>query len=263
MGKIISVWSPMKRTGKTVFLYVLAKQLSAILDKGLKILICCMNLNNGNLMNLFGINDAELNLEDIVNFKIHPDRKAFDLINAIARSGSMYFIGSKKTSLAFASHNMKTYEGLLEEIKLSFDLVLIDTISGDDTVLTNTAIEKSDHVLNVIIQDKEALDSHPFVNEKDIAYIVNMYRDIYPNEKELASIYGLKNVFALPLCNELQEMKNREKLEFYIQHDTGYNSSVKDICYFLTKNLKLPLDKSVMAEHKRKTLFGGILGGLK
>ena len=263
MGKIISVWSPIKRTGKTVFLYILAKQLSGILDKGLKILVCCMNLGNGNLMNLFGVNNTELNLEDVVNFKMHPDNRTIDFINAIARNDNMYYIGSKNTNNAYISRNIKTYEGLLDEIKHIFDLVLIDTVSSDDTVLTNMAIEKSDHVLNVIIQDKEALDRHPFVNEKDIAFIVNMYRDIYPDEKELAPIYGLKNVFTLPLCNELQEMKNRGKLEFYIQHNTGYNNSVKDISNFLAKNLKLPLDKSVMVEQKRKTLFGGILGGLK
>ena len=263
MGKIISVWSPIKRSGKTVFLYILAKQLSGILNKGLKILLCCMNLNNGNLMNLFGVDNAELNLEDIVNFKMHPDNKAFDLINAIARKDNMYFIGSRKTSITFASHNMKVYENLLEELRQTFDLVLIDTVSGDDNILTNMSIEKSDYVLNVITQDKEALDNNPFVNEKDIACIVNMYRDIYPDIKELASICSLKNLFTLPCCDELQEMKNRDKLELYVQHDTGYNSSVKDISCFLAKNLKLQLDKDAMVKQKRETLFGGILGGLK
>jgi hypothetical protein len=141
--------------------------------------------------------------------------------------------------------------------------VLINTISGDETSLTNMVLEKSDHVLKVINQDKEVLDGHPFIGEKDIAYIINMYRDIYPDENELASIYGLKNIFTFPCCNELQEMKNRDKLEFYVQHDTGYNSSIKEISNFLAKNLKLPFDKKVMAEQKRKTLFGGILGGLK
>lgn len=263
MGKIISVWSPVRRTGKTVFLYILAKHLSGILNKELKILVCCMNLNNGNLMNLFGIDNAELNLEDIVNFKMHPDNKAFDLINAIARNDNMFFIGSRKTSITFASHNMKVYEDLLEELKQSFDLVLIDTVSGDDNILTNMVIEQSDHVLNVIVQDKEALDENTFVKEKDIACIINMYRDIYPDVKELASIYSLKNLFILPCCDELQEMKNRGKLELYVQHDTGYNSSVKDLSCFLAKNLKLPLDKDAMVKQKRKTLFGGILGGLK
>lgn len=177
MGKIISVWSCAKKTGKTVFLYMLAKQLSSLLDKDLKILLCCMNLSYGNLMRLFGINKEELNLEDIVNFKMHPDNKVFDLVNAIAKYNNNYFIGSKKTNSAYADRNIAIYENLLEELRQSFDLILIDTMSGSENPLTNMTIEKSDFVLNVINQDKEILDSYPFITKKEIAFIVNMYRD--------------------------------------------------------------------------------------
>lgn len=257
MGTILSVWSSTRSAGKTVFLYALAKQLSGLLDKELKILLCCMNLSYGNLAKLIGVDRNELNLEDIVNFKVHPDYKVFDLVNAIARyDNNLYFIGSKNTSLAYAARHIKLYENALEELKQNFDLVLVDTMPWPENTLTNMILEKSDHVLNIITQDKEALDSHPFITPKDAAYVVNMYREIYPDRKELASIYGLDNVFTLPCCDKLQDMKNKGKLGLYVQHDTSYNNAVKDISSFLTQRLDLPLDKAAIAGRKRKGLFG-------
>jgi hypothetical protein len=92
-----------------------------------------------------------------------------------------------------------------------------------------------------------------------------MYRNIYPDKKELAAIYGLKNVFPLPYCAELQDMKNKGKLEFYIQHETQYNSSIKDISDFIPEKLNLPLDKSASAsiDKRHKNILKSILGGLK
>jgi hypothetical protein len=263
MGKIISVWSPMKRSGKTVFLYILTKQLVNILDRKMKILACCLNLNHGNLMGLFGVGSTELNLEDMVNFKVYSANQSLDFFSTLAGSNNLYFIGSKKTSPEFAYNNLKAFEGLLQELQHSFDLMLIDTSSGDETPFTNMALEISDHVIEIINQDKEALDSDFHTREKDIACIVNMYRDIYPDEKELSFLYDLKNVFTLPCCNELQEMKNKGSLELYIQHETIFNKSVRDISYFLAKYLKLPIDKVAIAGQKRKSLFGGILGVLR
>jgi len=262
MGAIISVWSSARDAGKTVFLYTLAKHLSGILNKELKILLCCMNLSYGSLAKLFGIGTNELNLEDIVNFKIYPDNSVSDLIGSIAKYNNFYFVGSQKTNPAYSSRNIKAYENVLEEFKESFDLVLVDTMSWRENALTNMVLEKSDYVLNILKQDKQELDSHPFVTQKDIAYIVNMYRDIYPDKNDLASTYGLKDVFTLPYCNELQEMKNREKLALYIQHDTEYNNSVKDISHFLAGKLNLPLDKAAVIKKKGRGLFG-ILEGLK
>jgi cellulose biosynthesis protein BcsQ len=261
MGTIISVWSSARSAGKSVFLYALAKQLSGLLDKELKILLCCMNLSYGSLAKLLGIDKNELNLEDIVNFKVHPDHKLFDLVSAIARyDNNLYFTGSKNTSPAYAARHIKLYENVLEELRQNFDLVLIDTMSWRENALTNMVLEKSDYVLNIITQDKEALDSHPFITPRDAAYIVNMYRDIYPDSKELASIYGLDNMFTLPCCDELQDMKNKGKLGLYVQHNTGYNSAVNDISCFLTQKLDLPLGKAVVPGKKRKGLFSKVWG---
>lgn len=236
MGKIYSVWSPCRKTGKTLFLYMLIKHLTVLVDRKFNILVCCLNLSSGNLLNLFNIDSKELGIEDIVNFKVHPDNSSFDMLSALAHRENIYYLGSKKTSMAYANRNMRIFENLLEELRETFDLVLFDVVSGCDNSLTNMVLDKSDHIITVINQDKEALDSKNFLREKDYVHIVNKYMDIYPDIRDMCSLYGLKNIAVLPMCKELQEMKNRGKLEFYIQHDTEYNVSLKQLAVDLVKN---------------------------
>lgn len=261
MGNLISVWSTTKKQGKTMFIYSIINHMMNLVSKETNILLVCTNFGYGNLLNLFGVDNEGINLEDIVNFKIHPDN-SLDMLNVISRKNNVYFLGSRVTNINYANRNMRIYESLLDEFKSNFDLIFIDTISGDENSLTNMILEKSDYVINLLAQDKEILDKYNFITNKDIAYIVNFYRDIYPNEKEFISTYKLNNVFTLPLCNELQEMKNKNKLELYIQHDTEYNTAIKNIAIFLAQKLKLDICKDKPSDEKRKGLLRGILGGM-
>ena len=250
MGKVISAWSATKKTGKTVLLYMLISNLIKQIDNKTKVLVCCSNLNYGNLLNLFEISGDELNIEDIVNYKISPDNK-FNMTKALAQRDNIYFLGSKKTSMAYVSRNIKEYEKLVEDFRQTFDLVIFDTISGHENILTNMLLDKSDYIINVISQDKEILDTTDFITSKELAFVVNSYKDIYPDIGELKSLYKINNVFEVPDCKELQQMKNRGQLAYYPQYETEYNKAINDVSEFIAKKLKLvitsthPVKKSI------------------
>lgn len=261
MGKIVSVWSSANKTGKTLFLYMLINHLSSMVDRDLKILVSCVNFNYVNLMKMFNIDNGELNFEDLVNFKLQPDNQ-FNLLNALAKRKNIYFLGSKRANSTYASRNIRVYESLLLEFKQTFDAIFIDTAAGTDNPLTNMIIDKSNYVLNVIDQDKEALDRGSFTTGKDMAFIINNYRDIYPDTKEITSLYKLKNVSTLPYCGLLQEMRNRGKLEFYIQHDTEYNRLLKTLAGHIAKQLNLKPGEEAAVGKKKRNIFAAMLGGL-
>lgn len=232
MGKIISIWSVTGKTGKTVFLYMLINSMVKLLNNEVRILVCCSNLNYGNLLNLFEISDSELNIEDLVNLKISPDNK-FDLLKTLGKKNNLYFLGSKKTNMNYVGRNIKEYENLIEDLKNSFDLILVDTIWGHENILTNMILDKSDHVVNVINQDKDILDSNDFATDKDLVYVVNKYRDIYPELGDIKSIYKLKEIYEVPDSGELMEMKNKSKLAYYPEYQTEYNRAVDRIAKFI------------------------------
>lgn len=264
MGEMISVWSPAKKTGKTTFLYMLVNSLLKQLDSSKKILVCCCNLNYGNLLKLFGIDDNELNIEDVVNLKLSQDN-SIDLLKILGRIENVYFLGSKKTNMSYVSRNLPEYEKLIDEFRQNFDIVFFDTISGHENILTNMLLENSDYIINVINQDKEILDCLNFVAGKEIAFVVNAYRHIYPDVTEIKKLYNLHNVFMLPDSNELLEMKNKNRLAAFHEYTTEYNKELNRISEFILKSLNFKTTGRISTAPSRKVrqLFGWIYGGLK
>jgi MinD-like ATPase involved in chromosome partitioning or flagellar assembly len=262
MGKLVSVWSATKKTGKTLFLYSLVRQLGNMAPADTKILVCCLNFCHGDLGALLKIGDHELNLEEIVNYKLFPD-KNFKIQNVLAQAGGIRFLGSKMTGAGYINRHMHMYESLFDELKGLYDLVLIDTLSGSDNALTNLAIAKSDAVINVMEQDKALLDRKSFSTGKELFYVVNRYRNIYPDEREMSSLYKLNRLFTLPGCDEMQEMKNRGRLGFYLQHDTGYNRKIREIARHMAQQLDLQLLEQTIGSKRKKGILSGLLEGVQ
>ena len=226
---LVTIWSPVKKAGKSTVLFGLVKSLQKRVSKDSKVLVLCMNLGYGNVLKHFGIDASqEINLEDIVNYRIHPSNDV-DILKSIPQKDNIYFLGTHKTKMQFATRNMKIFENVIMELKSKFELVLFDVISGTDNPLTNMVLDKSDSVITVITQDKEHLDNEDFKKENAILYIVNNYKDIYPNESDLKSIYTLKNIVTIPECHQLIEMKNKNRLDFYNQHETAFNTSIDKV----------------------------------
>lgn len=258
MGKLVSVWSVNKKAGKTVFLYSLLRHFNQMASSDTKLLACCLNFSHGDLGTLLQIREYELSLEELVNYRQFPDT-CFDIRSVLAQSGGVRFLGSRKTDAGYINRHMSAYESLFDELKGMFDLVLVDTLSGSDNALTNLILHKSDGVINVLEQDKTFLDKAVFSTGKELFYVVNRYREIYPDARELCSLYRLNRVFTLPGCDELQEMKNRGKLVFYPQHDTEYNRKIRQIACSMGDQLGLQFTEPAGAVKKKKSLLEGLL----
>lgn len=259
VGALIPIWSNTKRVGKSVFTYSLSRTLRKMIDKNIKILVVCINMDYGNLTQLFNIEKTKISLENIVNSINHIDLDYTKLLDRTA--DDIYIIDSKYTNALFAQKNIREFELLFEDFKKKFDLILVDTLSGNHHVLTNMIIKKSDFVLNILTQDIDSLESQNFLNENDLFYLINFYKEIYPSAKDICSLYNInkEQVFKLPACEDLQEMKNKKELNHYLLHDTEYNLITRKIALKLIEKLNLKLTdeeiKKINESNQKKNIF--------
>lgn len=245
MGKILAVWSDQKKTGKSIVTYMLANQIKRTADKNLKLLVCCLNLKYSSLYKLFGIDEASTGLEDLINYKLFEGERPEILEQIIPRSGDIYFTGSYSMTNAFVQKNLEQCKKLLVRLQKSFDLIIFDTVSGKENNLTNVVLEKADMVLKLFNQDNESLKELGFVKEggngyhQETVYLVSKYRNIYPRVSDIQRRYSLKGVYTMDYCETLQEMKNRNSMHLYIQHETECNRSVKHLSKYILEALGL------------------------
>ena len=76
-------------------------------------------------------------------------------------------------------------------------------------------------------------------NQNYLACVINRYDNIYPDKNELSKLLKIKNIFTLPNCSQLQEMKNRNHLYQYAELDTDYMRAVGNLVDLLAKELNL------------------------
>lgn len=269
MGKMITLCSPCPRTGKSVIAYTLANYLNEVLNKSLKILVCSISMNNGNVLSLFNIKTMEIYLEDLVNTGYSGD-KDINLGNILTGTGRIKFIGSKKAGTFFTDRQQKGYHLVIQEMKRQFDVVLIEAINNECT-LSYIFKLNSDCIINVLPQDTEILgeaSKHIFNNAHNISIInsnnisiINMYHDIYPVTKELEKLIPSQKVFTSPYCSMLQEMKNKGKLNLYLQHETGFNKRVHGMADHIIMQNNLLKEASENSMYKKNSIIHRLTGG--
>jgi len=250
MGKIVAVWSDVKKSGKSVVTYMLAKQMREMANKDLKILVCCLNLKYSALYKLFGINVSSTGLEDLVNYQFFETNKSDVITSIVPKSECLYFLGSYRTTNSYVQKNIEKYSRLLEELQRNFDLVIFDTVSGKENILTNVVLQKADVVLKLFVQDNDSLKELSSVEDEQMhdaqetLYMVSKYINIYPRLSDIKRRYGLKRVFIMDYCETLQEMKNRDSLHLYLQRETSCNNSVVVVSKHILETLCLmPQDR--------------------
>lgn len=242
MGRILAVWSDQKKTGKSVVTYMLANQIKKLAHKDLKLLVCCLNLKYSSLYKLFGIDEISTGMEDLINYTLFEGENPRTLEQIIPEKEGVYFAGSYRMTSTFVKKNIDKYENLLENLQQSFDLIIFDTVSGTENILTNLVLQKADVVLKLVNQDNESLG---FIKEKgqgynqETIYLVSKYRNIYPRISDIQRRYSLKRVHTMEYCETLQEMKNRNSMHLYLQHETNCNNSVKRLSRHILDTLGL------------------------
>lgn len=252
MGKVIAVWSDVKKSGKSVLTYMLANQMKEMIQKDLKILVCCLNFKYSALYNLFGIDVSATGLEDLVNYQIFDTNKSDLLTNIVPKNKGVFFLGSYRTTNSYVQKNIEKYTKLLDNLQKNFDLVIFDTVSGNENILTNLVLQKAHIVLKLFVQDNESLkelikvkdEQMPYEQEK--IYMVSKYRNIYPRVNDIKRRYVLTKVFTMNYCETLQEMKNRNSLHLYLQRETSCNNSVHAVSRHILDTLDLiPKNRAV------------------
>jgi cellulose biosynthesis protein BcsQ len=258
MGKIIAIWSDVKKSGKSVVTYMLANQIKEMSKKNFKILVCCLNLKYSALYKLFGINVAATGLEDLVNYQFFEGNKSeLQLSNIVPQSDGVYFLGSYRTTNSYAQKNIEKYSKLFDDLQENFDLIIFDTVSGNENILTNLMLQKAHLVLKLFVQDNDSMKQLYKVEEErlpynqELMYMISKYRNIYPRLNDIKRRYSLKNVYTMDYCETLQEMKNRDSLHLYLQRETSCNDSVRCISKHILETLGLMPIETYVKEKPR------------
>ena len=245
MGKIIAIWSDVKKSGKSVITYMLAKKIREMSQKDLKILVCCLNFKYSSLYKLLGINTGDTGLEDLVNYQFYQNCNSGLLTDIIPVNAGIYFLGSYRSTNSYVQKNSEKFSKLLDELKDSFDIIIVDTVSGKENTLTNMVLQKAQIILKLFVQDNESIThlnsigEEPTPYDQETIYMVSKYRNIYPKLSDIKRRYSLKKVYTMEYCETLQEMKNRDSLHLYLQRETNCNDSIRQVSQHILETLGL------------------------
>ncbi len=245
MGKILAVCSDDKKTGKSIVSYLIANKIKKIARNDFKILVCCLNLNYSALYGVFGMEISAVGLEELVNHKVFEEDKSDILSRIVPQSNGIYFLGSYRTTNSYIKKYIEEYNKLFKRLQNSFDIIIFDTVSGSGSTLTDFVMHRADIVVRLFVQDNESMkklyctDDIQLPNNKKTLYIVSKYRNIYPKVSDIKRRYSLKNVFTFDYCEKLQEMKNRDSLHLYPQHETSCNDSINCVSRYILEALNL------------------------
>ncbi len=260
MGKMLAVWSDSKQAGKSVVTYMLANQMSG--NKKLKVLVCCLNLKHSSLYRLFGIDSSGTGLEDLINYKFFENMKEEIIQGIIPRCGDICFLGSYKMTNSYAAKNAEKFAGLFEKLKNSFDLIIVDTVSESENILSKLVLHQADMILKLYCQDIECINrlktaERKVAANKETVHLISKYRNIYPRVLDLKRRFGINKIFTHEYCETLQEMKNRDSLHLYLQRETVCNKSVEKISGYMLQELGLSAQNSVTGEGKVHSIESG------
>jgi len=257
MGKIVAVWSDVKKSGKSVVTYMLANRIRETSEKDLKILVCCLNLKYSSLYRLFGVSVSATGLEDLINYQFFKAGNKSILSDIAPDSSGICFLGSYRTTNSYINKNIENYSKLIDELKENFDLIIFDTISGNENQLTNLALQKSDIILRLSVQDNESLkgltnpEGRKQLYNQEIIHIVSKYRNIYPRLCDIKRRYAINKVYRMDYCDILQEMKNRDSMHLYIQRETACNNTIMGISKYILEKLCFMSEKEDIKEEPR------------
>lgn len=243
MGTSLAIRSTIPNCGKSVLSFLLVCRLSQMLRKDMSILLCCACMQDGDVIDIIGNVEGYPTLEDLVNTAKTSENKDADIKSLLYNSSNIFFIDSSKATPLFVKNNTDGYLNLMKCLKQQFDVIIIDTSSYSVNVLTKLMLKECDYTLNVTVQDMEKLHKSLFDDTRNIAYIVNRYDNIYPGKKELSKFLKTKELFPLPYCSQLQEMKNQKQLYRYAELKTDYLKSIDKLADFLSKTLDLPKEE--------------------
>lgn len=243
MGISLVIRSSIPNCGKSVLSFLLACKLSQVLKKDTSILVCCVCMQQSGVTDMVGNVEGYPTLEDTVNSGVTSAYKDTDIKSLLYKRGDIYFIDSSKATPLFVKNNSAGYSKLIEFLKQQFDIIITDTSSASENALTQLTLENCDHIINVAVQDIQKLQKSILENQKNLAYVINRYDNIYPDKNELSKLLKVKNIFTLPHCSQLQEMKNRNQLYQYAELDTDYMRAVGKLADFLAKGLNLPKEE--------------------
>ena len=254
MGKILAVCSDDKKSGKSIVSYLIANKIKKIAQNDYKILVCCLNLNYSALYRLFGMEFSAVGLEELVNHKVFEEDKSDILSSIVPQSNGIYFLGSYRTTNSYIQKNIEEYNKLFKRLQNSFDIIIFDTVSGTGSTLTDFVMQRADIIVRLFVQDNESMktlyrkDDIKLPHDKKTLYIVSKYRDIYPRVSDINRRYSLKKIFTLDYCEKLQEMKNRDSLHLYPQHETSCNNSVNRVSRYILEELNLLLQDGLVKD---------------
>lgn len=202
MGEIIVINSNDKFSYKAKVISSIIRGFSLNVYRDKSILIMCANRKKGTLLNFFGVNPDETNIEDLVSYKIIAGLEV-KLKELLARKGNLYFLGSLRTIEAYFNELRAYYLKVLYDLKKNFDVIFVDSAYDD------SFSDFIKHEASILIDIVEG----PFDSIE-----VNVLREgLY-----LSSV-------TIDLTGKLKEVKSMEALDRLLQIDANLLGKIDEI----------------------------------
>lgn len=226
---VIAIYSDEKKTGRTTLLYMLLRKIRQQAE-GIRSLAVCMNQGEyGKLLKMEGIRlEDGQSVSAIANMAYSGEISK--LSEVLPEKDGVYFTGNKNSAVPISGEILKAF---FEKASHEFPLVFVDAAGGKRSRATAEILDICDGAINVVVQDVEMLRDGKFRTGKDMAVVVNCYRDIYPCLEDVQNMCRREKVFALPWCDRLMDMRNKGEIDKYAACDTDYNRIIGEICGYV------------------------------
>lgn len=246
----------------------MANQIRRMVSQDTKILVCCLNSKFSLLYKLLGINESSPGIEELINIQESEcGYNPGELTDIIPKSNGIYFLGSYNTTNSYVRRYTDSFSALIDNLEKTFDLIIFDTVSSKENIMTNIVFQKSLMLINLFVQDAESVNmlkstmEYKSEHKQKEVYLMSKYRNIYPRVSDIKRRFSLNKIYKMDYCTTLQEMKNRDSLHLYLQRDTECNDSVKQVSKYITQVFNLKLIGKEQGSKKvnyLKSIFGTI-----
>lgn len=121
---------------------------------------------------------------------------------------------------------------IIEIARKTFDIVIVDTTAGAQSLLSRLIYSNCDVFLNVMTQNPYILEWYKSYNQhKDIKEInvINMFEDgIYPNSTEIKKMYQIEHV-SVVYSSSMRDYYNQKKTNEFVEQKNQYNSCIHSL----------------------------------
>jgi len=263
MGKFIGVGSVKHGQGITSLVYNIGYTLANYTD--LSVLIFDFNYLFGEMEFLIDRKTSNC-IDDLISIVRNRELTSELLIeNTEVLKPNLRLVNpSRIDNSDYLKKNTDEVLKVIEVARETFDIVIVDTTAGAQSLLSRLIYSNCDVFLNVMTQNPYILEWYKSYNQhKDIKEInvINMFEEsIYPDSSEIKKAYGIEHM-SIVYSSSMRDSYNQKKTNEFVKLKNKYNSCIqsliKRVALLMNTDIALNVEEGSQSSQKSflKKLF--------